>query len=70
MPARWSASLVWALAAALAVFWGLRLFVPAQPVPSQARLAEAGGALAGDLTRLLGAAPVAVRRPTPRPASA
>lgn len=55
------AMVVWAGAAASAVFWGYRLFVKAPPVPPQASVAMAGGpAVGGDLTRLFGApAPVA-----------
>jgi general secretion pathway protein C len=53
MLARLSAFVIWALVAATAVFWGLRLFVRASPVPAYAVPAH------GDLTRLLGSAPVA-----------
>lgn len=60
MTLRLSALLVWTLAAAAAVFWGLRLFVPAAPLPERTQLASLSPPVTGDLTRLLGAAPVAV----------
>ncbi|MEY4752416.1 MAG: hypothetical protein RJA44_91, partial [Pseudomonadota bacterium] len=47
---------VWAAAAAMAVFWGLRLFVPAAPVPPQALAVAAEQSLRGDPARLFGAA--------------
>ena len=59
MLARLSAFVIWALVAASVVFWGLRLFATAPPVPPNA-VAVGGGATARvDLSRLLGAAPVA-----------
>jgi general secretion pathway protein C len=58
MPARLSAFLIWALVAATVVFWGLRLIVRSQPAPSHT-VAANDSAPGGDLTRLLGAAPVA-----------
>jgi general secretion pathway protein C len=57
MSARWSSFLVWALVAASAAFWGLRLFVTPPAAPPQTRLAQAAPAVRGDLTRLLGADP-------------
>ncbi|NUZ05623.1 type II secretion system protein N [Piscinibacter koreensis] len=65
MLARISAFLVWALVAATAVFWGLRLFAkPAATPPHVVAVApSAGGA---DLTRLFGAPPPA---PLPQVAS-
>jgi general secretion pathway protein C len=61
MSSRLVAMLIWAAAAASAVFWGYRLFVKPAAVPSQAAVAVAGApAAGGDLTRLFGApAPVA-----------
>ncbi|MES2890304.1 MAG: type II secretion system protein N [Pseudomonadota bacterium] len=51
--------LVWAVVAAAAVFWALRLTVRPYPAPPYA-LSEQGPLLAGaDLSRLLGATPVA-----------
>ena len=44
---------MWALAAASAAYWGLRLFSAAPPVPAHARPAEASVAR-GDLTRIFG----------------
>jgi general secretion pathway protein C len=60
MTSRLTAVLVWSLAGAAAVFWALRLWVTPVPVPAQAQLAAANTALVGDLSRLLGAAPVAL----------
>jgi general secretion pathway protein C len=56
MASRLAAMIVWAAAAASAVFWGYRLFVKALPVPPQAALVETGvPPVGGDLTRLFGA---------------
>ena len=51
---RASTFLVWALAAASMVFWGLKLFATGNPPPPNVQLAAAGGAPHGDLSRLLG----------------
>ena len=59
MLARISAFIIWALVAATAVFWGLRLFVHAPAAPSYAVAVGESDATRGDLSRLLGAAPVA-----------
>jgi len=61
MSARWWTFIVWALAAASALAWGLKLFVQPPPAPPQALVVGATGPARGDLTRLLGAdaAPVA-----------
>jgi len=45
---------VWALAAASAAYWGLRLFAAPVPVPAHARPAEMAAAQRGDLTRIFG----------------
>lgn len=59
MPARLSAFIVWALVAASAVFWGLRLFVQAPAAPAHTLAVGTDTASARvDLTRLLGAPPV------------
>lgn len=50
--------MVWALAAASAVFWGLKLSAQPQPVPAHAAVVQASNELQGDLTRLLGTDPV------------
>jgi general secretion pathway protein C len=57
MSARWWTLVVWALAAAGALFWGLKLFVAAQPLPPHTQVAGAAAMPPGDLTRLLGADP-------------
>lgn len=53
------AFVIWALVAATAVFWGMRLLVRAPAAPAHAVPVGASVAVRGDLTRLLGAAPVA-----------
>lgn len=57
MLARVSAFVVWALVAATAVFWGLRLSVRAPAAPAHTLPVGDSAALRGDLSRLLGAAP-------------
>ena len=59
MLARLSAFVIWALVAATAVFWGLRLFVTAPAAPPSAVAVGDAAAVRVDLSRLLGAAPVA-----------
>jgi len=58
MVARLSAFVLWALVAATAVFWGLRLLVAAPAAPAYAVPVGEATAVRGDLTRLLGSAPV------------
>lgn len=56
MSSRFVAMVIWAAAAASAVFWGYRLFVKPAAVPPQASVAVAAApAVGGDLTRLFGA---------------
>lgn len=55
MSARWWAFGVWAVVAASAAYWGLRLMVPARAVPTAAAVAPAAAAPRGDLARLFGA---------------
>lgn len=59
MLARFAAFLVWALVAASVVFWGLRLLVRAPAAPAHSIAVAGTSAASADLTRLLGAAPVA-----------
>jgi general secretion pathway protein C len=59
MLARLSAFVVWALVAATAVFWGLRLLARPQPAPAYALTVGEATVARGDLSRLFGAAPVA-----------
>ena len=63
MLARLCAFVLWALVAATAVFWGLRLLVRAPAAPPAAVVAGDAAAPRVDLTRLLGAAPVALAVP-------
>ncbi|HJW10639.1 MAG TPA: hypothetical protein VJ598_02570 [Albitalea sp.] len=58
MPARLSAFVIWALVAASATFWGLRLFSRGPATPAHAVSAGEAVVARGDLTRLLGAPPV------------
>lgn len=55
MLSRWTAFTLWALVAASAVYWGLRLFVQPQHVPAGTVVASADAPLRGDWSRLLGA---------------
>ena len=57
MLARLSAFVLWALVAATAVFWGLRLLVRAPAAPAYAVAVGDAAAVHGDLARLLGSAP-------------
>lgn len=50
--------LIWAAVAASAVYWGLRLFTHATPVPAGVAVANAPAPAAGNLARLLGMPPV------------
>jgi general secretion pathway protein C len=75
MFARWSAFFVWALVAASAVAWGLKLFTRALTAPAQTVVAAPAAAAGGDWTRVFGAAPppsaaVAEAVPPPAPESA
>jgi general secretion pathway protein C len=54
-PAQWVASLVWALLAASAVYWGLKLFSRSEPLPPQVMTVGATQSLQGDPTRLFAA---------------
>jgi general secretion pathway protein C len=55
MSARWVTFLVWALVAASAVAWGLKLFVTAPGAPPQVSVAAISQLPRGDVTRVLGA---------------
>ena len=59
MPARLSAFVIWALVAASAVFWGLRLAVRSPQAPAYTVSVGDAASVGGDLTRLLGTPPVA-----------
>jgi general secretion pathway protein C len=59
MFARLSAFVVWSLVAMTAVFWVLRLVVQAPAAPLQTVAVGKSAGARGDLTRLLGATPVA-----------
>ena len=70
MLARLSAFVIWALVATTAVFWGLRLLVRAPAAPAYAVPVGDAAALRGDLTRLLGSAPIAAPAATASPEAA
>lgn len=55
MSARWVTFLVWALVAASAAAWGLKLFVTAPGAPPQVAVATQSQLPRGDITRVLGA---------------
>lgn len=55
MSARWVTFLVWALVAASAAAWGLKLFVTAPSAPPQVAVAVQSQLPRGDVTRVLGA---------------
>ncbi len=62
--------MVWALAAGSALFWGLKVFVKAPPLPPHTQTAAPAVAARGDLSRLLGAdaaPPVAADAPQAAP---
>lgn len=58
MTSRLLSLFIWLLVAASAAYWGLRVLVKPQPVPGQAVVAAGPAAAVGDLSRLLGQAPV------------
>ena len=70
MSSRWTGFFVWALVAASAVFWGMRIFAATRPVPPTAVLPQDGVAAQGPMTRLFGAIPVeTTEQPAPAPES-
>lgn len=65
---RWLTFGVWAAVAASAVHWGLKLWVAGPTLPQAVSVADAGPALRGDLSRLLGQdAPVQAAAAAPEP---
>lgn len=65
MLARLSAFLIWALVAAAAVFWGMKLFVRTTAAPLNAVVVGETAVASGDFSRLLGADPVAAKEIAP-----
>ncbi len=59
MSSRWTGFFVWALVAATAVFWGLRIFAATRPLPVEARLPGRLVAANTPMTRLFGPLPQA-----------
>jgi general secretion pathway protein C len=70
MWARWMTVVVWALAAAAAFAWGLRVFVPPTPMPAGAQVADTTPVLQTDLTLLLGTDPSTAPAAEPEAAAA
>jgi general secretion pathway protein C len=70
MPARLSAFVIWAMVAACAVFWGLRLVVRAPSAPLHTVAVGESAPMRADLTRLFGAPPVAATASVQSPALA
>lgn len=67
---RWLTLGVWAAVAASAVHWGLKAWVVAPTLPQAVQVADAGPALRGDLSRLLGVdAPAVTAAAAPEPAA-
>ena len=70
MMARWFAFMAWALVAASAAAWGLKLFVNSPTAPPQTQVIAPSAALRGDLTRVFGAdAPATSANAPPEPAA-
>jgi len=67
MLSRLSAFVIWALVAATAVFWGLRLAVRAPAAPSYAVAVGDPGAVRADLSRVLGNTPTVTAAAAPPP---
>jgi len=59
MLSRLAAFVIWALVAGTGVLWGIRFLAHAVPAPKQVATADVGSLTRGDLSRLLGADPVA-----------
>jgi general secretion pathway protein C len=55
MSSRWTGFFIWALVAACAAFWGLKIFAATHPVPTNAREPSKPVAVAGPMVRLFGA---------------
>jgi general secretion pathway protein C len=71
MSTRWWTLGVWAVAAASALYWGLKLFVAPPPLPPRSQVADLAVAARGDLSRLLGVdAPALVATAEEPPADA
>lgn len=70
MAARLCAFVIWALVAASAAFWGLRLFVNAPGAPAHTVAAADTASMRADLTRMLGAPRTAVAEQPAAPALA
>lgn len=69
MPSRVSAFVIWALLAASAVFWALRLTVRGPTAPAYTVPVAEATAMRGDLSRLFGAAAAPAAAPAPQAAS-
>jgi general secretion pathway protein C len=68
MSSRWTGFFIWALVAASAAFWGVKIFAASRPVPEGAQAPMVAVAAAGPMERLFGAivvptTPVAAAHP-------
>lgn len=70
MLARLAAFIVWALVAGCGVYWALKLLVRAPAAPAYSTAIAGSASARGDLTRLLGASPVAPTTVAAAPAMA
>ena len=55
MSSRWTGFFIWALVAASAAFWGIKVFASPRPVPVNAQAPQGGGVSNGPMDRLFGA---------------
>jgi len=55
MSSRWCGFFIWALVAASAAFWGIKIFSATRPVPAGAQTPTVSAAAAGPMERLFGA---------------
>jgi general secretion pathway protein C len=69
MSSRWTGFIIWALVAASAAFWGLRIFAATRPLPLEARVPSRPVASNSPLTRLFGALPEPEAASAPPPES-
>lgn len=67
MSSRWTGFIVWALVAASAAFWGLRLFAASRPLPAGASVPARAVASNSPMPRLFGALPPPDAAPAPPP---
>jgi general secretion pathway protein C len=69
MSSRWTGFFVWALVAATAAFWGLRIFAAARALPVEARVPPRPVAVNSPMTHVFGALPEPEAASAPPPES-